>query len=422
MGLTYWVDEQYERALEAFSQAFEFNEKLGNHLELAKIQSNLGIIKDILGSTREVAGHFLKARRHASEANDPRLEALIANNLGFFFIRQGEYKNAAGHLQDALAISERIGYMEGIIHSLSNLGLCHLRSGDLFVAVDCNQKALDTAESYGNKHQAASAETYLVEACILMGNYSLADKVLNTIEADRVFIEDKSLRPQVELLRSKLQSALGIVREASRLAMRLHDEADLVGDSRLGLEAKLSLAGAIIIENEEEALRILLEVVEKSSALGHSDLVSAAAIMLADIDISKNDFSGAEGWIERAISSSNLTKEIYIKAKILSAELAFGKKKHDEALDILIEMESISAVSGFIPLALRASVIVGEIFVSCSKIAKAEEAIARASSYRARLLSAIPKRELLSFYEGTRDMLRLKRVAAELDKKELFEI
>ncbi|MEE9554080.1 MAG: serine/threonine-protein kinase [candidate division Zixibacteria bacterium] len=422
IGLTYWIDEQYDKALESFSKAFEANRKVNNQRELAKIQSNQGIIKDIVGKTKEVADHFIKALRYASESDDPRLEALISNNLGYFYIRQGEYKEANKYLRATLAISEKIGYTEGVINSLSNLGLSYLRSGDLFAAVDFDQKALETAESLGSRHLAASAELYLAEACILMGNYSLADSVLSSIEAGKAIEEDKSLKSQTELLRSGLMISLGDTCSAHDFAARVLLEAESVGDTRLKIEAELSLARAFLDDRKHGALVGLSEAAETASTLGHDDLLSAAGILLASFYTLKEDFFNAEGWLDRVLLSQDLTRESLIKAKILVSDLYRLNGRYDDALEILYEIESLAAVSGFVPLAFRAAVILSEIFLACSKLSRLKETIDRALSYRAKLLSALPESASASTLEQTSYMKRFSSVITKTDNKVFLSV
>jgi len=420
MGLTFWIEGKFEKALESFSRAFEANLRVENHRELAKIQSNIGIINDIIGRTGEVSGHFLKAKHHAVEAGDPRLEALISNNLGYFFIRQGDYGPASSYLRDALAISEKIGYTEGAINSLSNLGLCYLRSGDLFVAVDSCQQALETAESFGNKHLAASAESYLAEACILMGNYELADRVLYSIETGKAYLEDKILKPQILILRSRLASAIGDYKKASKFAEIVLQEADAIGDKRLDLEGRYCLALSGSAAGQESASTILSDVIDRASKLGHIDLLSSACVAMAEICIEREDYFPAESWIEKAMSSDKPAKEIEIKAGILTSEIGFRNGVFDKAIQSLYEYESAAAVSGFIPLAFKASIILCEIFLSCSKLARAGEAGSRANSYRSRILAAVPSEYPSSNILATSDFTRYDRAVMKFESKEFL--
>ncbi len=422
IGLTYWIDEQFDSALESFQRAFDANMNLNNHRELAKIQSNRAIIKDITGKTREVAGFFLEARDHAAEANDPRMLALISNNLGYFYIRQGEYDKAVKYLQEAVSASEKIGYSEGVINALSNLGLCHLRSGDLFTAVDNNQKALETAEALGSRHLAASAELYLTEACILMGNFQLADSVLQSIESGKAFAEDKSLKPQVDLLRSRLYLAVGLRDKAAGAAESVSKEADSIGDERLRLEALLYQARADSNRNKRKAVSQLAEVVDTTSRLGHGDLMTSAGISLAEIYLSDNDLFNSESWLERADSAPNPSRESMIRMRILESEINRARKKYDDGLKILFEGESTAAVSGYVPLALQSSVVAAGIFLECRKLSRAGQTLERAVSYRSRLHSALPQYASPATMETLPYINRIREIAEAIKKKEFLRV
>lgn len=422
MGLTYWVDEQYRKALDSFYHALEANERLGNFRELAKIQSNLGIIKDITGETGDVAPHFLSALDHAREAEDPRLQALISNNLGFFLIRQGDFETARKHLQEALEISERIGYTEETINSLTNLGLCYLRLGDLFKSVENNQKAQEMANSFGNKRLAADAELHLTEACILMGNLSLADTVLTSIEADRIYAEDKILKSQVDLLRSKWLVNSGYFEEAIGTAETVSAEAARAGDGRLRIEAGLVLGQAQMVFEPDRTLSNLAILVEEAGKFGHDDVAEEAGLLLADTYLAVKDLFNAEGWIEKSLSGRNPPRRVYLEASILSAELGYLKGRYDDAIEKLTEIESIAAASGFIPLALRSSVVLGEIFTSCLKFSKARDAFGRAAEYREKMLSALPENVPAAILLKIPAMVRLDAGLARMNEKEFLRV
>ncbi len=422
MGLTYWVNEDYKQALDSFNSALSANKRMGNYRELAKIQSNIGIIKDITGKTGDVTSHFLDALDCARQAEDPRLQALVSNNLGFFLIRQGDFETAQRHLFDALEISERIGFTEEIINSLTNLGLCHLRLGDLFKSVESNQKAQEWANSFGNKRLAAEAELHLTEACILMGNFSLAESVLSSIESDKVYLEDKTLKSQVDLLRSRWQVNSGYYEKALRTAGAVSSEAGIAGNTRLRLEAGLVVAEAQMTSQPKRALSNLAVLAEEAHKLGHGDLAEAAGLLLAGIYLLLKDYFNAEGWIEKSLSGRKPPKRAYIEASILSSEISYLKNRYDDAIDKLIEIESTAAASGFIPLALKSSVILGEIFTSCLKLSRAKRAFGRAVEYREKMLSAFPVNTSTAPLLKLPSMVRLEAGLAEIDEKAFLRI
>jgi serine/threonine protein kinase/tetratricopeptide (TPR) repeat protein len=422
IGLANWVVEKYPRALDAFRLAGEINRRLGNHGELAKIESNQGIIKDMMGRTGEVEDHFLKALQEAQKAGDNRLQALILNNLGFFLIRQGEFERSRRHLRAALSLSEQIGYTEEIINSLTNLGLCHLRVGDLFESVDSNQRARELAMSFGNKHLAADAELNLTEACILMGNYGLADIVLASIESSSMYTEDRALKAQVDLLRSKWLGSLGDFARASEIAAGVSDAAEKSANRRLKLEADIAAAAAARISNPELTLSRLLSIVEDCQELGHSDLFVAAGLLISEVYLYSADQFSAESWLEKILSTPNLPSGLFIQASILSAEMLFRRGEFDAALEQLADMEGLAAEKGFVLLALRSSIVTGEILVECRKYAQAEKSYKRACDYRERIKSTLPETVSVELMNREPLMARLSSGMKGIESRSLLKI
>jgi serine/threonine protein kinase/tetratricopeptide (TPR) repeat protein len=422
IGLAGWVQENYEAALVSFESAAEINRRLGNHRELARIETNQGIMKDMVGRTGEVKEHFLTALENAKIAGDNRQEALISNNLGFFMIRRGEFEEAILHLKEALRLSEQIGYSEEIINSLTNLGLSYLRLGDLLQSVDCNQRARDLAISFGSKHLAADAELNLIEACIMMGNYGLADTILGSIESSGIYDEDRILKLQVDLLRSKWLCSLGDFSGAFRAASVVSLAAERSANKRLRLEADITAAAAVRTSSSEAAVSRLASVVEECQMLGHSDLLASAGLLMGEIYSDSGDGFSSESWLEKTLSTPNLPIEVFIRASILSAEMLKARGEFDTAIERLGEMENLAAEKGFVLLALRSSVVQGEILSECGKFRQAENGFRRAQGYRERIVSALPDTLSADLQRQNPLMARLSSGLAGVRDKSLLKI
>lgn len=416
IGLIHWVEQQFERALASFASALAINQKLGNFLEQAKIQSNIGIIKDIMGKTPEVAGHFETALTNAQKASDPWLEALIGNNLGYFYIRQNELARAHRQLETAAQLSERIGYTESLINCQANLGLCFLRMGDLFQSIEYNQRAVQMAESVGNRHLAADSELYLAEVCILMGNFALADTVLHALEADNIYTDNDNLRNHAKLLRSDYYRSL----KQFDLAVGLADEVLLyakgVGDTRLRLESQLCKNLAVLDIHPEMALQGFAEVVAEAENIGHRDIAHLAGLGMAKGYFVNNDQFNFAGWLEKILSSPASAGKIIIEARALQGELKILERKFDEAISILVELETRAAGYGFILWALEAALRLSEIYLFCGKFSRAREVSHRAWTYADRITASLPAD--ITAREFTRSpifdrLLKLKKAVAD---------
>lgn len=422
LGLTLWVNEEFSKALESFEEANKINLVLENFRELAKIQSNMGIINDIIGSGSAARAHFVSALDYARQAKNPRLEALILNNLGYACLRQADMSVSKDYLEEALKISERIGFTEEVINSLSNLGLYHLRRGDLFSSADYNQKAREMAGSFGNRHLMAESELHLAEVCTLMGNFALANEVILSIEDDTLYRTDRSLRSQTDLHRSGWCLAVGEYKRSRDLAQGVFNDAQASGDSRLKLEARLAATESGWGIKMEEALKNLSGIVAEAGKLGHQDLVESSSMLLANIYLEKNDNFSAEGWIERTLLSESQPRKIQIEAVLVRSTIQFRLGKYDQALDGLKTIESIAGASGFIPLAYRASVLIAMIYLSCLKIEDAQAAADRAYSYRDKLISSLPDGFPINQFLTMPAMANLNKISIELKNKEFIRI
>ncbi len=385
IGLILWVSQEYEKALESFAVAFEINSRLGNFLEQAKIQSNIGIIKDIMGRPSEVAVHFEKAISDSRKAGDFRLESLFSNNLGYFYIRQNDLTRARDCLCRALEISSKIGYTESAINALSNLGLCDLKSGSLLDSIEYCQKALQMAESIGNRHLASDAQLFLAEIGILMGNYALADNVLSSLEKDQIYLENRLFAAQADILRSRLLFAINDSRGAQKIADNAGEYARSVGDSRLRLEA--GLVHSLSSQNENLALQELRDIEREASALGHNDLADEASLALVRLYFDLHELAKAETRNEQVLCRECLGRRLRLEGRLLQGIMKAVHKKYDMAITTLTEVEAEASRNGFLPFALYAVTELAEIYFECGKTGRGRETAKRAQGYADRIRS-----------------------------------
>jgi serine/threonine protein kinase/Tfp pilus assembly protein PilF len=412
IGLILWVNQEYHKALESFDLALAINERLGNFQEQAKIESNIGIIKEIMGRTAEVAGHFEKAYAAAQKAVDFWLEALIANNLGYYYIRHDELDKARFYLQKALEISEKISYTESTINALSNLGLCDLKSGDLFSSIDYCQRAMQMAKAIGNKHLSFDAQLFLSEIGILMGNFSLADSVLSSLEKDQIYIDNLVFARQVDVLRSRWQFSIGNVEIARRLATETSGYARTVGDSRLQLEAQLAFLATSM--GDGNSIGQLRDLASDASTLGHNDLADNAALLLAGHYLALNNIESAEIWLERAHSKSNQGRRNRLEGRLILGRAKKAQKKYDEAINILTEIEIEAAGNGFLPDALEATMSLAEVYHHCGKISRAKEILKRADSYAQKITSSLPNCAAQGLWGNRPTMIELQTLREQI--------
>jgi tetratricopeptide (TPR) repeat protein len=118
---------------------------------------NLGHIYWQQGQYQQAADHLQQALTLAREIGDRVGETGALHNLGIVYQRQGHYQQAADHLQQALTLAREIGDRVGETNALLNLGIVDRRQGHYQQAADHYQQALALAREIGDRHGEANA-------------------------------------------------------------------------------------------------------------------------------------------------------------------------------------------------------------------------------------------------------------------------
>jgi tetratricopeptide (TPR) repeat protein len=108
---------------------------------LASVQANLGAIHWWLGDYHEALGHFEQALAGHRACSDVDGEARALARIGVVHERLGDYPAAIAHLQDALALFRANGDRHGEGAQLVNLGTLHRRLGRYEEAAERQRQA-----------------------------------------------------------------------------------------------------------------------------------------------------------------------------------------------------------------------------------------------------------------------------------------
>jgi tetratricopeptide (TPR) repeat protein len=95
----------------------------------ANALTNLGTAQVLLGQYRQAADHLQQALALFRQTGDPVGRARALNNLGNVDTRRGRYRSAADHYAQALAQYQQVGDRIGEARALGNLGALELRLG-----------------------------------------------------------------------------------------------------------------------------------------------------------------------------------------------------------------------------------------------------------------------------------------------------
>ena len=130
--------------------------------ERARALADRSLVAHRRGDTDRAAQLARKALVLAKGARDERAVAQVHNILG---ILTGERK----HLEQALAIAERLADPAVTVAALNNLALAHLRDGAPEKAAGLAERALEQSQALGDRHREAALHNNLADALRAVG-------------------------------------------------------------------------------------------------------------------------------------------------------------------------------------------------------------------------------------------------------------
>jgi tetratricopeptide (TPR) repeat protein/transcriptional regulator with XRE-family HTH domain len=118
-----------------------------------------------------IHGHALRASRRAG---DSAAEATALGNLGYVFLQQGRYQQAASHLRQAVTLFRQAGDRSGEAMALGNLAVIDRRRGRYLLAAERQSQALTLTRQAGDHWGEALTLTRLGSAERHLGRYQQA--------------------------------------------------------------------------------------------------------------------------------------------------------------------------------------------------------------------------------------------------------
>jgi adenylate cyclase len=130
----------------------------------------LSRVESAAGSYRPALEHAKGAERIFEEHAHLRGLATALRVRGGIHHDLEEFDEAAGALQRALDVAQRVGSVEEIGGSLINLGLVERDRGDLAVAIECDRRAIDELARVGHATMLTIAYGNLSEKLVRLGD------------------------------------------------------------------------------------------------------------------------------------------------------------------------------------------------------------------------------------------------------------
>ena len=166
IGLVYYKQGDYEKALEYYRKALVIKEKqLGNnHPSTSITYNNIGLVYKKQGDYKKALEYYRKALaiREKVLGKEHPDTATTYNNIGGVYYKQGDYEKMMEYYKKSLAIREKVLVKEhpSTATTHSNIGEVYRKQGDYEEALNHHRKALAIREKVLGKEHPSTATTY----------------------------------------------------------------------------------------------------------------------------------------------------------------------------------------------------------------------------------------------------------------------
>ena len=147
LGKVYAYNGQFAKAMEAFNQALTIRDDLRDLEGRARSLSDIGAVHYQQGYYGSALASYKQALRLFQEAGneDHQTQSKLLNNIALAYTSLGQYQEAAGVYEQALAIRDAAEDQTGLANTLNNLGYSYAKQHLHQKAINAYQRALDVS-------------------------------------------------------------------------------------------------------------------------------------------------------------------------------------------------------------------------------------------------------------------------------------
>lgn len=277
MGLTYWIDSQYQEALSCFREALEIDRSLGDRFYEANTLNNMGLVYWSRRQYRQALKHFTDALSVYKELDNKEWLARTQNNIGATLFELGDYGRCIEHFMESYRLNRKTGNEKEMAFNLENLGEAYRKVGDYSRALEYGRNGLRLATDIEFTDRVGRILKGLGATHLELGEYAKAGDYLGKAKKVADGIEDKELQVLVLIESARLATSLNdrgtsarLLDEATSLVRAIDDDKSLITllQLRSSLERRQgNLKQALKLLNQAFAVSEKLNVREETFTL-----------------------------------------------------------------------------------------------------------------------------------------------------------
>ncbi len=305
----------------------------------------------------------------ANELQDPGCLAISKNNLGIYFLNQGNYALGLQYFQEALEHDEDLGDYVDPTSLYANIGIIHEELGDLSLAIEYYLKSSDAALAIGGKDYIAYSFLDLGYVAALQEDYDLAMQHYDSalvlyyeLGYQHRIAETLYYQGEIHFDRKDYEKALA----NQNAALAVYEQLGAIED----IPSMYGIIGEIYEKTEdyEAAIQFYLQAIERAKEASFSSLMPTLYEELSGIYAKVNDYEKAyqammkfqelqDSFLNAATRERISKLEMGYQLKVQEAENLELTKRQAQQSIILRQRTLIAIATGLIALLLILLVI-----------------------------------------------------------------
>jgi tetratricopeptide (TPR) repeat protein len=176
IGLLYYVQSDFMKAMDWSQKALKTAKPLNNKLFEASVYNNIGNIYADLAQHKKALEYYEKYLDAAKQINSTQAEMGALNNIATIYIEQNDLTTGLTYLTRSLAVAEQKGYRNEIIALLNNIARVYDKQKNYQKSLEYYQRCLHLADTTGNKSVKSTVLNNIASVYLNQDDYRKAEK------------------------------------------------------------------------------------------------------------------------------------------------------------------------------------------------------------------------------------------------------
>lgn len=174
LGVAYWVQARYDKALEEISRSLEISQAIDDKERIAQAYGGMGVIYRGKGDYNSALEFQHKALEIFEETGNQRRAAMAYVNIGVIFHTRGRLIKALDYNIKALKIYEELGGQQELAGIFNNIGAIYNDQENYKEALEYYERALELQQALEDKKGIGASYLNVGEVYVSRGQDSLA--------------------------------------------------------------------------------------------------------------------------------------------------------------------------------------------------------------------------------------------------------